>query len=303
MTAQKMTFPAQASHLLIRFWQHSIGEPLRILWRNPRAFTGLVILLIFFLMAAIGPEIFPLDMTAKYSERYAPVSLKHPLSTDYIGRDVLIMIIHGSRDVLTIAVIAGIITVIIGVVIGLISGLQGGQVDAVLMLITSTVLTVPAFPVMLMLGTVFRITNPITFGLVLSIWAWGGLARSVRSQILSLRQREFIEAARTLGLSMPHIIFSELLPNIMPYVAINFMTIMRIAIVTSVGLMFLGLVPMSSTNWGMMLTLATGNSQALYVPRAMVYVLSPMVAIILFQLGAVLFTNGLDEIFDPRLRS
>ncbi|MCK4470826.1 MAG: ABC transporter permease subunit, partial [Anaerolineae bacterium] len=127
--------------------------------------------------------------------------------------------------------------------------------------------------------------------------------RAVRSQIFSLKEREFIEAARTLGLSTRHIIFKELLPNIMPYVAINFMTAMRIAIVASVGLMFLGLVPLKSTNWGMMLTLATGSSQALFVPRAIVYVISPMVAIVLFQLGAVLFAHGLDEIFDPRLRS
>lgn len=284
-------------------WRRLIGEPLRVLWRNPQAFVGLIILLVFALMASVGPEVIPLDMTAHYEERYAPVSLEHPLSTDYIGRDVLRMIIHGSRDVLLIGFLAGLITVAIGVIVGLLAGLQGGAVDTVLMMVTSTVLTVPQFPVMLMLGAIFTITNPFTFGLVLSVWAWGGLARAVRSQIFSLKEREFIEAARTLGLSTRHIIFKELLPNIMPYVAINFMTAMRIAIVASVGLMFLGLVPLKSTNWGMMLTLATGSSQALFVPRAIVYVISPMAAIVLFQLGAVLFAHGLDEIFDPRLRS
>jgi peptide/nickel transport system permease protein len=293
----------QVGDALRRFWRRSIAETARVLWRNPRAFAGLIILLVFALMAAVGPELFPMDMTASYEERYAPVSLRHPLSTDYIGRDVLHMIIHGSRDVLTIAFIAGVITVAVGVVVGLLAGLQGGWVDAVLMLLTTTVLTVPQFPVMLMLGALLTIRDPVTFGLVLSVWSWGRLARTVRSQILSLKEREFIEAARTLGLSTRHIIFRELLPNIMPYVAINFMTTMRVAIVASVGLMFLGLVPMSSTNWGMMLSLATGNSQAIYVPRAIVYVLSPMAAIVLFQLGAVLFAHGLDEIFDPRLRS
>ena len=297
MTARAMTGALQS------FWRRSIGDPLRILWRNPRAFVGLVILLIFALMASVGPEVVPLDMKAHYEERYAPVSWEHPLSTDYIGRDVLRMIIHGSRDVLTIGFLAGLITVAAGVIIGLVAGLQGGMVDAILMLITSTVLTVPQFPVMLILGALFTITNPFSFGLVLSVWAWGGLARAVRSQILSLKEREFIEAARTLGLSTRHIVFKELLPNIMPYVAINFMTAMRMAIAASVGLMFLGLVPLQSTNWGMMLRLATGGSQALFVPRAIVYVISPMAAIVLFQLGAVLFAHGLDEIFDPRLRS
>jgi len=297
MAAHTTTGAVQSS------WRRSISEPLRIFWRNPQAFAGLVILLVFALMASIGPQVVPLDMQAHYDERYAPVSLKHPLSTDYIGRDVLGMIIHGSRDVLTIGFIAGLITVAVGVIVGLLAGLQGGAVDTILMLITSTVLTVPQFPVMLILGALFTITNPFSFGLVLSVWAWGGLARAVRSQILSLKEREFIEAARTLGLSTRHIILKELLPNIMPYVAINFMTSMRMAIAASVGLMFLGLVPLQSTNWGMMLQLATGSSQALYVPRAIVYVISPMAAIVLFQLGAVLFAHGLDEIFDPRLRS
>lgn len=286
-----------------RYLGQSLKRAVRILWRNPRAFAGMIILLIFALMATIGPEVVPLDMEASYDERYAPVSLKHPLSTDYIGRDVLSMIIHGSRDVLVVAFIAAVFTVAIGVTIGLVSGLQGGTVDAGLMLLTTTVLTVPQFPVMLMLGALFTIRDPFTFGLVLSIWAWGRLARTIRSQVLSLKEREFIEAARTLGLSTGHIVFRELLPNVMPFVAINFMTTMRVAIVTSVGLMFLGLVPMSPTNWGMMLSLATGNSQAIYVPKAIVYVISPMAAIILFQLGAVLFAHGLDEIFDPRLQS
>lgn len=286
-----------------RFRHSRLGEALYTIWRNPRAFVGMIILLIFALMATVGPEVVPLDLQASYDERYAPISLQHPLSTDYIGRDVLAMIIHGSRDVLVVAFIAGVITTTIGVSVGLLSGLQGGTLDTILMLLTTTVLTVPQFPVMLMLGALFTIRDPFTFGVVLSVWAWGRLARTVRALVLSLKEREFIEAARTLGLSTGHIVFSELLPNIMPFVAINFMTTMRVAIVTSVGLMFLGLVPMSPTNWGMMLSLATGNSQAIYIPKAIVYVLSPMLTIILFQLGAVLFAHGLDEIFDPRLHS
>lgn len=285
-----------------RAFARSVVEPLRIIIKNKRALAGLLILLFFAAMAAVGPEIIPLNLAPDYANRYAVPSLQHPLGTDYIGRDVWAMLVHGSREVLSVAFLAALFTTIVAIVIGLLAGLQGKAVDTVLMLLANLVLTVPSFPVMLMLGATLDIKDPVSLAVILSMWAWGGLARAVRSQILSLREREFIEAARVLGLSTSHIIFAELLPNIMPFVAINFLTVMRSAIVASVGLMFLGLVPLSSSNWGMMLNMATGQSGAIYVPEGLLYVLSPIGAIVLFQLGAVFFAHGLDEVLDPRLR-
>jgi peptide/nickel transport system permease protein len=288
---------------LRRFLTRSVWEPFLIIRRNTRALIGLLILLFFFLMATVGPEVVPLSMEAKYAERYAPISLQHPLGTDYVGRDVWAMLVHGSREVLFVAFLAAIFTTTIAIVIGTLAGLQGGMTDTILMLVTNAVLTVPSFPVMLMLGAFFRLNDPFSLALVLSAWQWGGLARASRSQILSMRQREFIEAAQVLGLSTPHVIFRELLPNIMPYVAISFLSFMRAAITASVGLMFLGLVPLNASNWGMMLNMAVRQSGAIYVPYALPYVLAPMGAIVLFQLGAVFFAHGLDEVLDPRLRA
>lgn len=187
--------------------------------------------------------------------------------------------------------------------IGMLAGLQGGMVDTLLMLMTNAILTVPSFPVMMIISVVFKVRDPVSLGLLLSIWTWGGLARAIRSQILSLREREFIEAARALGLSTFHVVFRELLPNVTPYVAINFFTLMRGAITASVGLMFLGLIPFKATNWGMMLSLAAWQSGAIYVPKALFYFGSPMACIILFQLGAFFFASGLDEVVNPRLRT
>jgi len=171
-----------------------------------------------------------------------------------------------------------------------------------LMLLTNAILTVPYFPVMLIFATVLKVHDPISLSVILSLWAWGGLARAIRSQILSLKEREFIEAARLLDLSLFHIVRYELLPNVMPYIAINFLTIMRNAITASVGLMLLGLIPFSASNWGMMLNLATKQSAAIYIPQGIYYVIAPMAAITLFQLGAVFFAHGLDEVLNPRLR-
>jgi len=286
-----------------RFWRRSILEPLLIIWHNKRAFVGLLILLFFFLMATIGPEVVPLSMKSHYAERYLPPSREHILGTDYAGRDVWALIVHGSREVLLVAFLAALFTVCIGITIGMFAGLRGGLTDTLLMILTNAILTVPSFPVMLIIGSVFAVHNAVAFGALLSIWAWGGLARATRSQVLSLKEREFIEAARVLGLSTFHIVFRELLPNIMPYVTINFLTTMRWAITASVGLMLLGLVPFSSKNWGMMMNMAMTQSGAIYVPHALSYVLSPMIAIVLFQLGALFFAHGLDEVLDPRLRA
>jgi peptide/nickel transport system permease protein len=239
-----------------RFWRRSIVEPLIIIWHNKRAFVGLLILIFFFLMATVGPEVVPLDMKSRYAERFQPPSREHWLGTDYAGRDVWALIVHGSREVLFVAFLAAVFTIGIGITVGMFAGLRGGLTDTLLMILTNAILTVPSFPVMLIIGSVLDIRNVVTFGALLSIWAWGGLARATRSQVLSLKEREFIEAARVLGLSTPHIVFQELLPNIMPYVTINFLTTMRGAITASVGLMLLGLVPFSSKNWGMMMNMA-----------------------------------------------
>jgi len=291
------------STTLRRFLYRSIYEPFRIVTRDKKALVGMIILLIFLLMATIGPEVVPLDMRSHFAERFKPPSREHPLGTDYGGRDVLAMIIHGSRDVLSVAFLAALFTSIIAVAVGMVAGLKGGLTDAILSLAANAVLSIPSFPVMLILGSVFKITNAITFGIVLSIWSWGSLARAIRSQVLSLKEREFIEAARTLGLGTFHIVFRELLPNVMPYVAINFVDTMRGAIGFSVALMFLGLVPFSATNWGMMLNFAVRQSGAIYLPYAMCYVISPMAAIMLLELGGVFFAHGLDELLNPRLRT
>ena len=280
----------------------SVREPFVIIRRNKRAFIGLIILIIFALMATVGPEVVPLDTTQSFEKRFQWPSLEHPLGTDHVGRDTFQQIVHGSRDVLITAFLAAIFATGVAILIGMLAGLQGGMMDAVLMLMTNAILTVPSLPVLMIVASVWKVKDPVRLGLLLSIWAWGGLARAIRSQVLSLREREFIEAARALGLGTFHTVFRELLPNVMPYVAINFFTIMRGAITASVGLMFLGLIPFKATNWGMMLSLAAWQTGAIYVPKALFYFGSPMACIILFQLGAFFFANGLDEVLDPRLR-
>ena len=253
-------------------------------------------------MATIGPALIPLDLTTRFEERFKPPSLKHPLGTDFGGRDTLAQIVHGSTDVLTIALLTALFASSIAVCLGTMSGYLGGAADFALMAATDIFLTIPAFPVQLMIAVTIRIRDPFSFAAVLSIWMWAGLARSIRAQVRSLTSRDFIEAAKVEGLSTSHIVFKELLPNILSYVAINFIRMISGAITASVGIMFPGVVPFSLTHWGVMLNIAMFQYGAVYVPQGIYYTLSPLLCIILLEFGAVNFGHGLDEVVNPRLR-
>lgn len=276
---------------------------LRPILRNRRAFIGFMILMGFAVMAIVGPFAVPLDMEVRWERRFKPPSLEHPLGTDYSGRDIFQQIVHGSRDVLLIAVLSALFAILIAVTIGITSGFVGGATDTVLMGITDIFLTIPSFPVMLAISAVLKVRDPFSFAAVISIWMWAGLARSIRAEVLSIKQREFIEAMKILGLGIPHIVFREIMPNIVPYIAINFITMMRAAIAASVGVMFLGIVPFKITHWGVMLNMAMFQYGAVYVPEGLHYALAPLLFIVLLQYGAVNLSHGLEEIFNPRLKT
>ena len=276
---------------------------LRPIFKNRRALVGFTILMGFVVMAIVGPLVVPLNLKTNWKERFKPPSLEHLLGTDYGGRDIFQQIVHGSRDVLLIAALSALFAILLAVTIGITSGFLGGAVDVVLMGITDIFLTIPSFPVMMAIAAVLKVRDPFSFAAVISIWMWAGLARSIRAEVLSLKQKEFIEAAKILGLGTFHIVFREIMPNIMPYIAINFITMMRAAITASVGIMFLGIVPFKITHWGVMLNLAMFQYGAVYVPEGVHYALAPLLCIVLLEYGAVSLSHGLEEIFNPRLKT
>ena len=150
---------------------------------------------------------------------------------------------------------------------------------------------------------VINVSNNVLFGLVLSLWSWAGLAKAIRSQVLVIRNKDFIEASRVMGISTINIILKDVIPNITSFIAINFISIMKGAIMTSVSLMVLGLVPFQGSHWGMMINMAMSQSAVLYGGLGpIVYFMTPIMGIVLFQLGCYFFANGLDEAMNPRLR-
>jgi len=291
------------------FVENWIIIPGKILIRNKKALIGFIIVLGYILMAAIGPEIVPYPRSYQYPKYIKPTifqwppSLEHPLGTDYFGADIWAKIVWGSRTVLIIAFTAGIITTLVGVTVGLLAGFAGGLVDMVLMGITDILMTIPGLPLLIVLATLIRTSDPIVVGMILSVTAWTGLARSIRSAVLALKNAEFVEAARALGLPVWHIIFREIMPNLMSFIAVNFIFATVGAIYGSVGLYFLGILPFTAFNWGIMLNMAYTQAGAHHSIETIHYILAPIGAIVGLQLGLLLFSYAIDEIFNPRLRT
>lgn len=287
------------NHVLKNYFD-DVKSFMKKLFENKKAVIGFTIIMVFVFTALFGNLIFPYDATTSFADRFKGISFEHPLGTDDLGRDIFRQLIHGSRNVFAIAFFTGLFTVFFGTVLGMISGFMGGTVDKVIQWLTNIVLTIPSFPVMLILASLITITDPITFSLCLSIWSWAGLCRSIRAQVITLKERDFIQICKVMNMSKTHIIFKELFPNIASYVLINFIIAARSAIMGSVGIMMLGLAAYEPTNWGSMIEHA--RSLGLINPKVTQILLPPLFAIILFQFGAIFLADGLDEIFNPRLK-
>ena len=303
--AQKQREEWERLHKASTPWERFRNQTImsfKILLRNKKAFFGFLVLVIFLFMATIGPEIVTLDTTIDYENRYAGISLDHWLGTDYSGIDIFAQVVHGSRDVLTVAVLAAIMTIIAGFVIGATAGFLGGWVDIVLSFIAKIILTLPQTPVFMILAVRMDISNMFVFALILSIFNWAGLAMQIRAQILSLKERDFMLCNRMMGMGNFYIIFKEILPNITSYLAINFVMTMSNAITASVGLMLLGIVSYKSTNWGAMINLAKAANGGLVATRGYLNIFAPVAVMGLFQMSCIFFSSGLEEIINPRLR-
>ncbi|MEU0566104.1 ABC transporter permease [Nonomuraea sp. NPDC005983] len=274
----------------------------RVMRRKPSRLVGAVIVVGFAFMGLFGPMFYPAMLPRDPAGIYAPISAEHWFGTDGQGRDVLALVVTGSRYVLLSALVTAVITVVFGTGIGLFSGFKRGRWDTVLMRVTDMKLTIPGLPLLLVLSTVWKFGSAVEMGLLLGLLGWGGVARAVRSQTLSLRERGFIEAARGLGLSTRHIVGKELLPSMAPYIAMNMLIAVTGAVYAQVGLFFLGVLPYEADNWGVMLNLAVFGGGAMTTTAALPYMLAPLLAILLLTLGIVLVVDAMDEIFNPRLR-
>jgi len=277
-------------------------EPLVIISRDKAGLVGFIVLLFILLLSFIGPYFVKLDTEVKLDKIYQFPSREHILGTDNQGRDIFSQIVNGGKDVIIVAFLAAIISTLIAVSLGSLSAYAGGLTDTVIMFITEIILTIPQFPLLAVLAAFVRLTNPTMLAFIIGFLGWPALARAIRSQVLSIKERDYIEAARVLDLGRMHIIFSEILPNMLSYIVISLIMAMTGAVYSQVGLIILGLVPFYGHNWGLMIQLAWTRG-AIFYKGSVFYILSPIIAIVLFQWSAVTFTRSLEGIFNPRLRA
>jgi peptide/nickel transport system permease protein len=225
----------------------------------------------------------------------------HLLGTDFTGRDNLLLLVRGGWDMLELAVVAGVLTSVIAVGVGLLGAFSGGLTDKLVVRLTDVWLTVPRFVLLLVIASLFRVSSTAALATLIAIFGWPYLARQIRAQALSLRSREYVEAARLLQLRTSHILLRCLVPAIAPFVVISTIQAMTAAIYQQVGLAFFGLVPLED-NWGVLFSVAYGQN-AMYLPAARWSLFAPVVAICMLQFCLVLTSRSLEELFDPRLRS
>lgn len=269
--------------------------------RNPGGAVGLAGFLAIVLLVIIGPLVVPLDTSTRVDQIYQSPSRAHLFGTDNQGRDVFSQIVHGGKDLLWVATLAAGISTLIAIVTGSVSAVAGGRVDGALMAFTDVVLTVPHFPLLAVLAGFLQFRSQTLLAIILGVLSWPSLTRAVRAQVLSLKERDFVEAATALGLGRGHIIFREILPNMRSYIAISFVLAMTQAIYAQVGLVFLGLVPLSGQHWGVMIQY--GWTRGAIFHKSSVYsILAPIMAIAVLKLSLVSMARIFDEIFNPRLQ-
>ncbi len=285
---------------LIKEFGAGVLKGLKKIFSNKKTIIGASIILIYVLIAVFGPLIFPYSTETSLKDKYLQPSFEHPFGTDWLGRDVFRQVIDGTGNVLEIAFYSALITVVIGTVLGIVSGYLGGWIDRVIMAVTNIFLSIPSFPVYLLLAALVVIETPLSLALMISIFSWAGLCRAIRVQVMSLKERDFIQICKVMHMSKAHIIFKELMPNVFSYIAINFVMAMRNAIVASVGIMLVGLAAYDPTNWGAIMNAA--RTKGLVNANNVRILLYPLVAIVIFQVATLMLANGLDETLNPRLK-
>jgi peptide/nickel transport system permease protein len=300
MTAHEME-GEQHDSILVSAWK-GFRTFVRLLSYNRVGFIGFLVVVFMVLLSYAGPLIIELDTKTKIDKIYITPTVEHPLGTDHQGRDIWSQIVNGGKDVIYVAFLAALISTSIAVVFGTMSGFIGGWVDSAIMSVTDIILTIPQFPLLAVLAA-FISLNSLTFlGILMGLLNWPTLLRALRAQALSLKQRDFIEAARALDLGIWHIVLREMVPNMMPYIVVSFALGMTFAVYQQAGLVFLGLVPISAGNWSVMIQLAWVRG-AIFYKDSVWYIMAPIVAIAILQLAIISMTRSLELVFNPRLRA
>ena len=269
--------------------------------RMPRAWVGLALVLLVLLSAILAPMLTQLDPLTQFRDGLSDVGTPLPpntqyiLGTDHLGRDLWTRLLYGGQVSLAISIIANVTAAILGTLIGLLAGYYSGIIDSLLMRFTEVLLAFPAILLALGLGSVLRPSIPVVI-LILAVITWPTLARVVRSQVLSVRERQFIESARCCGGSDWYIIFQHILPHTITVTVVWMTLSIASSVLIEASLSYLGVgVPPPTPSWGNMIS--DGQTRYRLAPWM---ILIPTLAILLTTLGFNLLGDAVRDALDPR---
>lgn len=267
--------------------------------RNHAALVGLGLLALVAAMVLAGPLVYGVDpFEIVGAPKMGPgMEPDAPFGTDYLGRDVLAGLLKGGRPTLIVGICAALITTLIGITIGSLGGFYGGAVDGALGRVTEFFQVLPALLFAMVLITLFT-PSLVTVTLAIGVVAWTGMARLTRAEFLRIKQLEFVRAARSIGASNARIIWRVILPNALPPIIVSATLATGTAILFEAGLSFLGLSDPNVMSWGMMI-----GSNRNYLREAWWAVTFPGVCIFITVLGISLVGDGLNDAFNPKLRT
>lgn len=276
-------------------------ESLNRAFRDRRAVVGALILIVLALMALLAPFLARYSPSALSNDTWLRPNADHWLGTTALGQDVFSQLVYGARLSLLVGLVTGLIATAISVVVGLASAFFGGLVDEVLGGISNIFLVLPGLPLVIVAAAYLQVSGVVPVIAVISFtgWAWG--ARVLRSQALSLRNRDFVQAAIASGEGPMRVIFAEILPNMVGLIAANFFGAALYAVLAEAGLEFLGVGDVSQVTWGTMLYWAQ-SSQAL-LQGAWAWIAAPGLCIAALGTAFALLNFAVDEVANPRLRS
>ena len=277
---------SQSSLVLRRFLQHKL------------AVASLVVFVLLVLVSVFGETLWHYTSTDITDDLSVPPSLKHPMGTDSTGHDLFAQVLAGTRISISVALMVAVLATTFGTVFGALSGFYGGRTDTFMMRIVDLLLTVPSLAILVTLSTLLAGGggDPLTIGLILASLSWLSIARVIRGLFLSLREKEYVEAARCLGASNTRIIFRHLLPNAVGPIIVNATITVAFAILAETGLSYLGFgIKFPSTSLGLLISV--GQSASSTRPWLFYF---PGLVIILIALTVNFVGDGVRDALDPQ---
>jgi peptide/nickel transport system permease protein len=298
VTATNVALAATEPGAQLPATSEGLAGKLRETLRSPRLVVGACIVGFFVLMGAAGP--FFVQDPGRLTIVYSPPSAAHWLGTTSIGQDVFAQLVYSARASLEIGAGAGLLATVISIGIGIGGGFAGGFIDEALSLVSNVVLVIPTLPLVIVILAYTKANSLAAMIIIIALTSWAASARVLRAQTLSVRNREYVLAARASGERTWRIVLVEILPNELPVIVSNLIFSMIFAILTQATFAFIGLGDPTLLTWGNMLNIAY-NAEAL-ASGAWWWFIPPGACIALLGMGLALINFSLDELLNPRLR-